>query len=100
MDGADLDLQYLAGEIAMGIFTQLPTKSGRRKVILSQEHGQMKFEDLDMDRLTEFNNGNYGIDPQNIIQLQIFIQLETITVVHFAFGSILDQKMNFEILWR
>lgn len=41
----------------MAIITQFPTKSGRRKLLLSQEHGQMKYEDLDMDRILEFNNG-------------------------------------------
>ena len=53
----DLNPQYLAGELAMLIFSQLPTKSGRRKALMSLEHGQMRFEDLDMDRITEFNNG-------------------------------------------
>ena len=57
LDVVDLNPQYLAGELAMLIFSQLPTKSGRRKALMSLEHGQMRFEDLDMDRITEFNNG-------------------------------------------
>ena len=65
MDAADLDLQYLAGEIAMAIFTQFPTKSGRRRAILSREHGQMHFNDVDMDRLTEFSTGEFYL-LQNI----------------------------------
>ena len=57
LDAADLDLQYFSGELAMLIFSQLPTKSGRRKALLSLEHGQMSADDVDMDRLLEYNNG-------------------------------------------
>lgn len=58
---ADLDLQYLAGQLAILIATQLPTKSGRRRAILAEEHGQIRFEDLDMDRIVEYNTGKFLI---------------------------------------
>ena len=57
LDVADLDLQYLAGELAILIFSQLPIKSGRRRALLTEEHCQVRFEDLDMDRIREFNTG-------------------------------------------
>ena len=59
LDVADLDPQYLAGELAMLIASELPSKSGRRKALLSREHGQMSVDDLDMDRILEFNNGKF-----------------------------------------
>ena len=57
LDVADLDMQYLSGDLAVQIFTQMPAKSGRRRAILAQEHCQMSVDDLDMDRIQEFSTG-------------------------------------------
>ena len=51
--------------MAVQIFSQMPAKSGRRRVILSEEHCQMSVDDLDMDRIQEFNTGTF-FKPQNI----------------------------------
>jgi len=58
---SDLDLQYLSGELAVMLYTSLPIKSGRRKAILSAEHCQMSFADLDLDRLKEYSSGKLFI---------------------------------------
>ena len=59
LDIADLDLQYLSGELAVELMTHLPAKGGRRRALLSNEHCQMTVDDLDMARIQEYNTGNY-----------------------------------------
>ena len=59
VDVADFDVGYLAGEIAVQVMTQLPAKSGRRRLIMSREHCQMSFADVDMDRVNEYSTGEF-----------------------------------------
>ena len=57
VDVADLDLQYLSGDLAVQLFTPLSAKSGRRRLLMSAEHCQMPISDLDMERIQEYNTG-------------------------------------------
>ena len=67
VDVADLDLQYLSGELALDFMTQLASKSGRRRLLMSEEHCQMSIADLDMERLREFSTGWLTAENETLI---------------------------------
>ena len=54
---ADLDLRLTAGETARLIAAALPIKSGRRRALLTEHHGNVPFEAVDVERMNEFDHG-------------------------------------------
>jgi len=65
-----LTLQYLSGDLAVDLMAQLPMKSGRRRILISEEHCQMTLGDLDLERFLEYSTGmirTLKIFPQNFI---------------------------------
>ena len=60
MDLAELDAQFGAGCLGIKIMERLPALSGRRRALMTVEHMRMSVDDLDMDRINEFDTGNFG----------------------------------------
>ena len=54
---ADLDLRLTAGELGRLIAAALPNKSGRRRALLTEQHGNVSFDDIDIERMNEFDHG-------------------------------------------
>ena len=57
MNLADLDLRLTAGETGRLIAAALPIKSGRRRALLTEQHGNVAFGDVDLERMNELDHG-------------------------------------------
>ena len=57
VDIADTHEFYTCGVLARHAATHCFFKSGRRRVILCQDHGNIRFEDIDTVRMDEYRLG-------------------------------------------
>ena len=57
IDLADLHEMYLAACLGRHIAAKLPFKSGRRRIVMTQQYGNIEFDDIDVIKMEDYRYG-------------------------------------------
>ena len=73
VDLADLHEHYVCGVLGRHLAGFCMLKSGRRRVLQCQDHGNICRDDIDLVRMSEFGAGMFLICPQKILTKFIIV---------------------------
>ena len=95
VDIADTHEFYTCGVLARHLAILCFFKSGRRRVILCEDHGNVKFEDIDVVRMSEYNLGKWNFDHKILSAKKTLHIISAVNAAHQPYLSRLYLGSNY-----